>query len=64
MLYATCSLLEGENTAVVQQFLAATPDARLGALSPAPGESTATGCQLLPDPWGPDGLFYSLLEKT
>jgi 16S rRNA (cytosine967-C5)-methyltransferase len=64
LLYATCSLLDGENSVLVQQFLEETPDATLAALPESPGESTATGCQLLPDPAGTDGLFYSLLQKT
>ncbi|RLQ22087.1 16S rRNA (cytosine(967)-C(5))-methyltransferase RsmB [Seongchinamella sediminis] len=64
LLYATCSLLDGENTAVVQQFLAATADASLAPLPQSPGVRTAAGCQLLPDPTGADGLFYSLLTKA
>lgn len=63
LLYATCSLLEAENSALVEQFLAATGDARLGTTPSPAGERSSAGCQLLPEPAGADGLFYSLLEK-
>ena len=64
LLYATCSILDGENGAVVRQFLNATPGSQLGRLQGSWGEATETGRQLLPDPHGADGLFYSLLEKS
>ena len=64
LLYATCSVLEGENSTTVANFTASQDDAKL--LDPAVewGEATACGRQVLPQAGGPDGLFYALLEKT
>ncbi len=62
LLYVTCSVLEAENSAVIERFLAGTEDA---ALLPVPlaGEQRACGVQLLPQSGGPDGLFFSLLQR-
>jgi 16S rRNA (cytosine967-C5)-methyltransferase len=64
LLYATCSLFDEENSGVVRQFLQTHPDAALCATPWRWGEPTACGRQLLPNSEGPDGLFYSLLEKS
>jgi len=64
LLYATCSLFDEENSGVVRQFLQTHPDAALCAPPWCWGEPTACGRQLLPSREGPDGLFYSLLEKS
>lgn len=64
LLYVTCSILDEENSQVVQRFLAQQEDAGLTATDTVWGEPTACGRQLLPSPDGPDGLFYSLLCKT
>ena len=64
LLYATCSLLEAENTRVVERFLAQTPDAEMLPLSVPWGEVTGGGRQLLPTVDGPDGLFYALMHKS
>ncbi len=63
LLYATCSILEGENDKTVEQFLRTQADAR--PLNPELdwGQATRFGRQVLPAPDGPDGLFYALLEK-
>lgn len=63
LLYATCSILEEENSAVVRRFLAGRADAALLPLPGEWGEETPCGRQLLPSTEGPDGLFYALLEK-
>jgi 16S rRNA (cytosine967-C5)-methyltransferase len=63
LLYATCSILEQENDAVIDGFLALTADARVEDIHAAWGEPTRHGRQLLPDAEGPDGLFYCLLRK-
>ena len=62
LLYATCSVLEGENSATVANFTASQGDAKL--LDPAVewGEATPCGRQVLPRAGGPDGLFYALLQ--
>lgn len=64
LLYATCSVLEEENSAVMQAFLAKCPDARLVELDQPWGETTSHGRQVLPSPDGPDGLFYARLTKA
>ena len=64
LLYATCSVLEEENSRVVQQFLSATADAVAQPLRVDWGESVPGGRQLLPSVDGPDGLFYALLGKN
>ena len=64
LLYATCSVLPAENDAVVSDFSARQPDARLVAIDVPWGAATACGRQLLPTPGGPDGFYYALLEKA
>ncbi len=63
LLYATCSVLDEENSQVVQGFLLGAGDARLCADNEHWGEAVACGRQLLPTPAGHDGLFYALLGK-
>ena len=67
LLYVTCSVLTRENDAVVENFLAATPDARRAPLAhPAlaacahatgPGYAIATGCNEM------DGFYYAALTR-
>ena len=64
LLYATCSILDEENSQVVRGFLAAQGDAELSNGNREWGQAVACGRQLLPTPGGPDGLFYALLKKT
>jgi 16S rRNA (cytosine967-C5)-methyltransferase len=64
MLYATCSILDEENSQVVQGFLTEQQDAALSCNNISWGLAAACGRQLLPSTGGPDGLFYALLRKT
>lgn len=64
LLYATCSILEEENSQVVQGFLSQQSGAELSHSKLVWGEAVTCGRQLLPSPDGPDGLFYALLKKT
>jgi 16S rRNA (cytosine967-C5)-methyltransferase len=64
LLYATCSILAEENSAVLQKFLSEYPDAELVPFTGDWGQQTPYGRQLLPSPTGPDGLFYARLRKT
>jgi 16S rRNA (cytosine967-C5)-methyltransferase len=64
MLYATCSILDEENSQVVQGFLTEQQDATLSCNNISWGMAAACGRQLLPSTGGPDGLFYALLRKT
>ncbi len=64
LLYATCSILNEENSRIVARFLEQTPDATLNTFEPNWGEACSHGRQLLPQEHGPDGLFYATLEKS
>jgi len=64
LLYATCSILDEENSQVVQGFLTEQEDAKLSCANMSWGMAAACGRQLLPSTGGPDGLFYALLRKT
>ncbi|WKD49893.1 16S rRNA (cytosine(967)-C(5))-methyltransferase RsmB [Microbulbifer spongiae] len=68
LLYATCSILPGENSEVTTTFIAETEDASdntpelfNGCLW---GEKQATGIQRLPQTGGGDGFYYALLSKA
>ena len=63
LLYATCSILDEENSQVVRRFVNVQDDAQLVAADTGWGEAVTCGRQLLPSPDGPDGLFYALLRK-
>jgi len=64
LLYATCSILEEENSRVVARFLQQSTNAVLHNPNQTWGEQRSHGRQLLPTLDGPDGLFYSLLAKS
>ena len=64
LLYATCSVLNEENSQVVSHFLSDQKDANRSNIPGDWGEPTDCGRQLLPSAQGPDGMFYSLLTKT
>jgi len=64
LLYVTCSILDEENSQVVQHWLADQRDAAVVPAQMPWGEATACGRQLLPSTGGPDGLFYSQLRKA
>lgn len=64
LLYATCSLLPGENDVVLAEFLREHGDARHRPLAVEWGEPRPLGRQLLPEDNGHDGFYYALLEKS
>ena len=64
LLYATCSILDEENSQVISRFLGEAPDAQLVSADVPWGESVTCGRQLLPSVDGPDGLFYAVLRKA
>ena len=64
LLYATCSILEEENSRVVSKFLLEEESALLQEPDQTWGEKRSHGRQLLPAANGPDGLFYALIEKV
>ena len=64
LVYATCSILQAENAAQVEAFLARTPDATLVPLAAGFGHDTGFGRQRLPGEAGMDGFFCARLEKN
>lgn len=69
LLYVTCSVFRAENRAVVEDFLAATPDARPDSLLPnnnirALMRPEGPGHQILPGTAGLDGFFFAPLVKA
>lgn len=64
LLYVTCSVLDEENSQVVEGFLQQCPEAVPVTLDADWGRDTRCGRQLLPDVLGPDGLFFALLGKA
>lgn len=64
LLYATCSILEAENDAVIGAFLEQHSGAALATTAANGAVATRYGRQLLPRCDGPDGLFYCLLTKA
>ena len=63
LLYATCSILKGENQAQVDAFLARTSDAKAEPLDERFGRISGAGRQRLPGEHGMDGFFYARLRK-
>ena len=64
LLYCTCSVLPEENDAVLEDFLAVTPDAVPVPLDAPWGRSTTHGRILLPSPGGPDGFYFARVAKA
>lgn len=62
-LYATCSVLPQENALQIGKFLQDTSDAEELPIDAEWGIATDHGRQLLPQPKGTDGFYYSLLRK-
>ena len=63
LLYATCSILQAENAAQVDAFLARTPDARAEPLDDRFGRTSGAGRQRLPGEQGMDGFFYARIGR-
>lgn len=64
LVYATCSILDAENAARVEAFLARHADAAtLASVPPGWRTTRAGGAQNLPGEAGMDGFFYAVLEK-
>jgi 16S rRNA (cytosine967-C5)-methyltransferase len=71
LVYATCSVLRSENTAVIRRFLAERSDAvdvtqsaslAIGGLPPRTA-SRGPGLPLAPGQAGTDGFYYACLER-
>ncbi|MCG8416292.1 MAG: 16S rRNA (cytosine(967)-C(5))-methyltransferase RsmB, partial [Pseudomonadales bacterium] len=64
LLYTTCSILNQENSEVINHFLTGHEDAKYEGVTADWGVECSYGRQLLPlEQNGPDGFFYSLLRK-
>jgi 16S rRNA (cytosine967-C5)-methyltransferase len=64
LLYATCSILPAENTAVIEKFCTTRADIELLPLLVSWGKEQPAGRQLLPAVEGCDGFYYALLRKS
>ena len=64
LLYATCSVLQQENTQQLQRFLAKRADAQLTSIKANWGREQAAGRQILPGEDGMDGFFYACIHKA
>jgi len=64
LLYATCSILRGENSGRIAAFLARTADATEIPLDARHGRAAEPGRQRMPGEDGMDGFFYALLRKA
>jgi 16S rRNA (cytosine967-C5)-methyltransferase len=63
LLYSTCSVLSGENEKQIKQFCSQHKDAQILNIELPFGLAKSIGWQILPEPNGPDGFYYALLEK-
>ncbi len=63
LLYATCSIVPGENRQQIEDFLASHQDASLLSL-PHNGGVAGPGRQILPGEQQMDGFYYALLLKS
>ena len=64
LLYATCSVLQQENSQQIQRFLAKHANARLTPIKADWGHDQKTGRQILPGEDGMDGFFYACILKA
>jgi 16S rRNA (cytosine967-C5)-methyltransferase len=64
LLYATCSVLPGENQARIRDFIARHADARHLPIGSVWGRPLDLGRQILPGEDGMDGFYYALLQKA
>ena len=64
LLYATCSLLRGENDEVIEAFLDNQPEACAATIQAAWGTTAKYGRQLLPGAGDTDGFYYAILTHA
>jgi 16S rRNA (cytosine967-C5)-methyltransferase len=64
LLYATCSVLQQENSQQIQRFLATQANARLLPINAVWGHELQAGRQILPGEDGMDGFFYACIHKA
>ncbi len=64
LVYATCSILERENSEQIQRFLAQHADAAVEVPTVEWGMASPFGRQILPGEARMDGFFYAVLRKS
>lgn len=64
LLYATCSVLEQENSGQIRAFLERQADAEHVEFEVDWGRNTMPGRQILPGEYEMDGFYYARLRKT
>lgn len=64
LLYATCSVLQAENSRQIQQFVDHHTDAELLETDATWGQKLDSGRQILPGEAEMDGFFYASLHKA
>lgn len=64
LVYATCSILERENTEQIQRFLAQHAEAAVEVPTVEWGMASPFGRQILPGEARMDGFFYAVLRKS
>lgn len=63
LLYATCSLLQDENSNQIKDFLADHSDAQELVITAEWGQAAVHGRQILPGEGNMDGFYYACLQK-
>lgn len=63
LVYITCSVLRGENEAIVSELVANQPDAEPVAFTLPVGQAASVGWQILPGDGDLDGMYYAVLQK-
>ena len=63
LLYSTCSIFSMENDQVVSRFLKSCNQAMLIPISHPLAVSKTYGIQFVPSAQGPNGLYYSLIQR-
>ncbi|XOZ32678.1 16S rRNA (cytosine(967)-C(5))-methyltransferase RsmB [Halomonadaceae bacterium KBTZ08] len=64
LVYATCSVLQQENSRIIQRFINGHMDAQLVPLTVDWGIETGYGRQLITGERAQDGFFYACLDKN
>ena len=64
LLYVTCSVLQAENSGIVENFLAAHDDAQHCPITVPTGRPCTVGMQVLPASDASDGLYFAQLSRA
>lgn len=64
LVYATCSVLNDENSNQIGQFIGDQENAEIASLDVSYGRPSGEGLQILPGESDMDGFFYARIRKT